>query len=664
MVLAAPAIVMERPLGHVASDVVWRPTRAVYAQSNITRFLEENGFKSEEELVEASQADVAGFWEAVEKSFGFEWFHPYTKVLDESAGTPWAKWFSDGWINITHNCVDRWAKSDRAGATAILWEGEDGSTRSLTFAELHAQVSRFAAALLSDGIAPGDAVGLFMPMCPETAIAFFAIAKIGCTIIPLFSGFGPDAVQSRLVDANAKALVTADGFLRKGEPVLMKTVADEALANVPSVERVIVFRRLGRKTEVPMDPDRDVEWSRFVRGMPEDLESMAVPAETPFMVIYTSGTTGRPKGSVHVHGGFLVKVAQEAHHQTDCRPGDVLFWFTDMGWIMGPWELVGGLANGATVFLYEGSPDYPAPDRLWQIVESHRISILGVSPTLIRSLMKHGDEWPRRRDLTSLRILASTGEPWNPEPWLWFFEKVGRARCPVINLSGGTEVGACFLSPTPITPLKPCSLGHAAFGMAVAVLDDAGNPAPPGQVGELACLRPWPGMTRGLWNDSERYIETYWSRWPGKWYHGDFASVDEDGQWYLHGRSDDTIKIAGKRVGPAEIESILVDTGKVSEAAAVGVADATKGEVVHVFCILRPGIEPTSLLERQLADGIGHALGKPFRPAGVHFVPDLPRTRNAKILRRAIRAKASGKDAGDLSSLGNPQALQKIPKVV
>jgi acetyl-CoA synthetase len=329
---------------------------------------------------------------------------------------------------------------------------------------------------------------------------------------------------------------------------------------------------------------------------------------------------------------------------------------------MGPWEVVGTLALGGTLMLYDGAPDYPGPARLWALVERHRISVLGVSPTLIRALMKAGSD-PGAHDLSSLRILASTGEPWNPEPWRWLLDKVGQGRCPIINLSGGTEVGACFLSPTPVDELKPCSLGHASFGMAVDIVDAQGQPVKPGHVGELVCREPWPGMTRGLWKDPERYLATYWERFPGVWYHGDFASVDEDGQWFLHGRSDDTIKIAGKRVGPAEIESILVDTGLVAECAAIGVPDAMKGEVVHCYAIPKPPATPSPELAKQLADAVERDLGKPFRPKGVHFVKDLPRTRNAKILRRAVRAVALGKDAGDLTALANPEALADIAKV-
>ena len=386
-------------------------------------------------------------------------------------------------------------------------------------------------------------------------------------------------------------------------------------------------------------------------------------AEDPFMIVYTSGTTGKPKGAVHVHGGFLVKIAQEVRQQVDMHADDVLCWVTDMGWIMGPWEVVGGLAQGGTIVLFEGAPDYPAPDRLWRLVDEHRITILGISPTLVRALMRYGDEPVAKHDLSSLRVLASTGEPWNPAPWTWYFEKIGKGTRPVINFSGGTEVGACFLTALTIMPLKSCSLGGPSLGMATDVFDTEGKPLR-GGVGELVCTKPWPAMTRGFWNDpgGRRYLATYWSRWPDVWVHGDWASVDADGHWYLHGRSDDTLKISGKRVGPAEIESAVIGHPAVVESAAIGVPHEVKGEAVWCFVVLRPGIAPSDALAREVRDQVIAALGKSFAPEQVRFVADLPRTRSAKILRRAIRARLLNQDPGDLSSLENPSALEEIPR--
>ncbi|HED04843.1 MAG TPA: AMP-dependent synthetase, partial [Candidatus Fraserbacteria bacterium] len=488
-----------------------------------------------------------------------------------------------------------------------------------------------------------------------------ACAKIGAIFIPIFSGFGPQAVAARLNDGQAKLLLTADGFWRKGRPVPMKQTADQAVAQCPGLEHLIVFRRLG--SDIPWSESRDLDWDQLVASESAECPSEHLDSETPFMIIYTSGTTGKPKGAVHVHGGFLVKIAQEVAHQTDLQDGDVLFWFTDMGWIMGPWEVVGGLALGGTLFFYEGAPDYPQSDRLWALIERHKITTLGLSPTLVRALMRHGEAPLKKHDLSSLRILGSTGEPWDPTSWRWCLKNIGGGRCPIINLSGGTEVGACFLSALPITPLKPCSLVGPALGMDIDVVDDQGRPVRDGQVGELICKKPWPAMTRGLWQDKSRYLEAYWSRWPDVWVHGDWASIDEDGYWYLHGRSDDTLKIAGKRVGPAEIEAALVAHPAVSEAAAVGVPHELKGEAVWCFVILAPGAEPSKNLATELRRTVAEQLGKPFAPARIGFVSQLPKTRNAKILRRAVRAAALGQDAGDLSGLENPEALEEIKRV-
>ena len=432
----------------------------------------------------------------------------------------------------------------------------------------------------------------------------------------------------------------------------------------PSVRRhVIEFARSRRDANTPPDP-RHLDWEDLVAKEPAEYPSEPLDPETPLMIMYTSGTTGRPKGAVHVHGGFLVKIAQEAAHQADMHPDDVLFWVTDLGWIMGPWELVGGLAAGGTVVLVEGVPDYPAPDRLWSMVERHGITILGVSPTLTRALIKHGVDPVRSHELGCLRILASTGEPWDPESWRWLFENVGGGRLPIINITGGTEVGACLLSAFPTTPLKPCSLVGPSLGMAVDVYDPEGRSLGPGQgVGELVCTRPWPAMTRGIWGDPDRYLATYWSRWPDVWVHGDWASIDEDGDWFLHGRSDDTIKVAGKRLGPAEVESILNGHEAVSESSRGGRAPQPQG---RGDSRLRHHSSPAAgPVKRRLAHGaicgrVAGALGKSFTPGAVRFVAELPRTRSGKILRRVIQRVATGQEPGDLSTIENLAAIEAV----
>ena len=643
------------------SDFVWEPTPEYIENANVTRFMRAHGIGDFFDLVRRSQEDIEWFWDAAIKDLGLVFSKPYEQVLDSSAGVAWPKWFVGGEVNLTYNCVDRHALGPLAKETALLWEGEDGDVRDLSYGRLAIEVNRVANGLIDLGVGPGDAVAVYMPMIPEAAIAMYAIAKIGAIYLPVFSGFGPPAVATRLNDAGVKVLFTCDAFYRRGQRVPMKPAADEAVAQSPSVEHVVVYRRFP-DAEIPPGP-KDVSWSTAFEVQSPEAEARGFDPETPYMIAYTSGTTGKPKGSVHVHGGFLVKIAQEVAYQLDARPGEVLYWVTDMGWIMGPLEMVGGHANGACVFMYEGAPNYPTPDRLWAMVERHSISILGISPTLVRALMPAGEDEVRKHDLSSLRILGSTGEPWNPEPYAWFSEVVGQGRCPIMNLSGGTEVGACFLGQSPVIPTKNSSLGTPSLGMAMDVFDAEGNPVR-GEVGELVCTKPWPAQTRGFWKSPERYMSTYWSRWPDVWVHGDWASIDEGGYWYLHGRSDDTLNIAGKRIGPAEYESAAVDHPAVVECAAVGIPDEVKGTAVWCFCILQPDVEPSEELAAEIKAAIAKELGKAFSPSKIKFVEELPKTRSAKILRRAIRAKVVGEDPGDMSSLENPSALEAIDKAL
>ena len=638
-------------------DLAWEPTSEYVERAQVTRLMRAHGIDSIDELRRRSVEDVEWYWDAAVKDLGIEFHVPYERVLDASKGIPWATWFTGGRVNLVRNCVDRWAEREETrDQVALIGESETGASRSLTFAELSAEVDSLAAALAEAGVGKGDAVAVFMPMVPEAVIAAYAVAKLGAVYLPIFSGFAPAAVAARLQDAQVKLVFTADGTWRRGSRGLMKEAADEAVAAAPSVERVVVLSNLGE--DVPMTPGRDVRWNEFVaphRGT--RMQCADTSAEDVFMIAYTSGTTGRPKGAVHVHGGFLVKIASECAYQTDIHAGEVFYWFTDMGWIMGPLSMVGSHANGATMVMYEGAPDFPDPSRVWASVERHRVAMLGVSPTLIRALKTQGDEWPARHDLSSLRILGSTGEPWNPEPYRWLQRVAGGGSVPIINLSGGTEVGACFLSPFPVEPIKVCSLGGASLGMDVDVFDSAGKPVR-GEVGELVCKQPWPGMTRGIWGDPDRYLETYWSTYEGVWRHGDWAKIDEDGQWFLLGRSDDTLNVAGKRLGPAEVESVLVSHPAVAEAAVVGVPDETKGEAVWCF-VVAPG-DGASDLGAELAELVAHELGRPFKPSRVLVVDALPKTRSAKILRRAVRAVAVGEDPGDMSSAENPQALDAI----
>jgi acetyl-CoA synthetase len=495
-------------------------------------------------------------------------------------------------------------------------------------------------------------------MIPEVVIAQLALGKLGAIYTPIFSGFGAEAVATRLQDSQAKLLITCDGIPRRGKLVQTKEQADAAVAASPSVQKVLVVRRAGR-SDVPWQAGRDVWWHELVPDQSADCATERTDPEDPYMIIYTSGTTGTPKGVLHVHGGFPIKGVQDMAHCFDVQPQDTFFWLTDMGWMMGPWLVSGCLLLGATAFLYDGTPDYPAPDRIWDMVERHRITVLGIAPTAIRALMRSGDEWVTRHDLSSLRVLGSSGEPWNPGPWRWYQDVVGGGRCPIINYSGGTEISGGILASTVITPEKPTSFSGAIPGMDADVVDDQGRPVR-GVVGELVVRQPWPGITRGFWRAPERYLETYWSRLPDVWVHGDWAMIDDEGYWYILGRSDDTIKVAGKRLGPAEVESAAVAAGGVAEAAAIGVPDPLKGEHVVVFCVPRAGTRDDHALRAAVEEAITRALGKALKPERVLFVRELPKTRSGKIMRRVIRGVYVGSETGDLSSLENPSSLDEI----
>jgi acetyl-CoA synthetase len=594
------------------------------------------------ELHRVSVEEPERFWAAVVEDLGLVFSRRWDAVRDVSDGPEWARWFVGGRLNLAESCVHRWAR-ERPDDEALVGLFEDGARSSLTWAEASRAVRQLAEALVELGVEPGDRVALFMPMCPAVAVASLACAHAGAVQVPIFSGFAGPAIAQRLEDSDAKVVICADWSLRRGQRIAM----GETAAEVAGDRHLLVWNR------------HEDAWPDLVERQPGTLEPVEVDSEHPCLIAYTSGTTGRPKGAVHVHGGFLVSIAREVAYQTDVRPGDRMHFATDMGWIMGPWTVVGGGAVGATVVLAEGAPDTPA-DRIWRTVESERLTMLGVSPTLIRSLIPRGEP---SHDLSSLRALATTGEPWNPAPYRWLHEKAGGGRVPIVNLSGGTEVGACFLSVVVTEPIKEVSLGFPALGLDMDVFDHEGRPVR-GAVGELVCKQPWPGMTRGIWGDPQRYLDTYWRTFPGVWRHGDWASVDEDGYWFLHGRSDDTLNIAGKRIGPAELESAAVAHPAVAEAAAIGVPHELKGETAWLFCVLDPSAEPSRALAHEVSHAVVEALGKAFRPERVEFVASLPKTRSAKIMRRAVRARALGEDAGDLSSLENPDALDEIERAV
>jgi acetyl-CoA synthetase len=642
-----------------SGEIVWQPTPELAAQSRLQQFLTAHGLLSLEALQQRSTSDIAWFWKAVLKNLDIRFRHPFSQVVDLSAGPAWPRWCVGGVMNIVDNCLDKYAGTATDSKAAVRWEGEASQARALTYGELRREVNRMANVLRGLGLGKGDAIGVFMPMVPEIVIAMLAIIKIGGVFLPLFSGFGAQAIVSRLNDAGAKALFTADAAPRRGKLAHLKPVADEAAAQVPTLQHLIVLKGSGGDT--PFTPGRDLWWHEVMAAARDECVTEATAAEDPLMILYTSGTTGRAKGAVHTHCGFPIKSAQDLSHGLDLHSDETLCWVTDMGWMMGPWLVFGTLLLGATMMLYDGAPDWPEPNRLWALVERHRVTALGISPTLVRALLKHGEQPVRQHDLSCLRKFCSTGEPWNPAPWLWLFHTAGGGRLPIINYSGGTEISGGIICGNVMTPLKPCSFAGPLPGMAADVVDAQGQPLRE-EVGELIIRQPWIGMTRGFWRDQQRYLETYWSRWPDVWVHGDWAAIDADGLWYILGRSDDTIKMAGKRIGPAEVESVLAGHTAVSEAAAIGVPDELKGESLVCFCVLKSATSANEALRRELGERLISALGKPMAPKRIHFVGDLPKTRNAKVMRRVIRAAHLETELGDISSLENPTAVEEIRK--
>ena len=642
------------------SEIVWKPTEDYIENANITRFMRKHDIRDYEELIKKSTDDIAWFWDEVVKDLGIEFYQPYTKVFDDSKGIQWTKWFVNGKINIVHNVLDRHIKSNKKDNIAIIWENEQGDTTKLTYYELYKNVNKFANALKKLGVQKGDRIGIYMPMIPEIVIGFLAVMKIGAISIPIFSGFGGHALASRIDIAEAKILLTADGSIRRGKNYNIKNEADKASEKVSSLEHVIVFKRLGN--DISWNK-KDIWWHELITDQSDECETEIMDSEDYAMIIFSSGTTGKPKGTVHTHGGALAQIAKELGYYFDIKENDVFFWLTDIGWMMGPWMIIGVQTFAGAFVIYEGAPNYPDPGRLWALIEKQKITHLGISPTAIRLLMTYGDEWPNKYDLSSLKFLGSTGEPWDPGSWNWFFEKIGGKKIPIINISGGTEIVGCFLSPLPITELKPCTLRGPGLGMDIDVFDDDGKPIK-GKMGHLVAKKPAPSMTRGFWNEPDRYIETYWSRWPNIWYHGDWAKIDDDGFWSLHGRSDDTIKIAGRRTGPAEIEAALIEHPAVSEAATIGVPDEIKGEDIVSFVVLKPGYNPNEDLRNELKDQVVKIMGKTLKPRDIKFVGDLPKTRSAKIVRRVIKSTYLGEKIIDISSVENQKAVKEIKNAI
>ena len=657
--------------------IAWTPTPEVIERAQITKFMRQVGVATWDELYQFSIKDVEKFTGEVLKFLDIKFDPPYKKLLDTSNGVEFPNWLAGAGLNITEMCLDRWQTDEMKDQPALIAESETCEAEVITYSELHYYVEGCARGLIEAGFGKGDAIGIHLPMIAETIAALLAINRIGAIAVPVFSGYGVDAIASRMNAVGAKALFTRTGFSRRGKFVNSFETAQKAVKNCPSIVKVYVC---GQKPEGFLaELTTDEKFSEFnsLYASTRSADSQVVAptsAEDPLIILYTSGTTGKPKGIAHTHASFPIKAAQDMAFGTDVGKGTRISWYTDIGWMMGPWLIYGALINGATICVYDGAPDYPTPDRMWEFCAKHKVEILGISPTLIRALSNCGDDLPKKHDLSSLRAFASTGEPWNPAPWWWLFEKVGDSKLPIINYSGGTEIAGGILMGNPLLPIKPCSFPAPCPGMDVDILDEDGNPVPPGKVGELVIKQPWIGMARGFWQEKERYLETYWSRFKNIWVHGDWAIRDADGHWFILGRSDDTLKVAGKRVGPAEVESLLVAHPLVTEAAVIGVPDDMKGTAMVAFCVLNDEfrimndendkdlslVTRHSSLETELKALVSKDMGKPLAPSKIHFVSALPKTRNAKVMRRVIRAAYLGEDPGDLSALENPGAVDEI----
>ncbi|MBP7147649.1 MAG: AMP-binding protein [Acidobacteria bacterium] len=638
--------------------LLWEPRPDDLEHSNVARLMRRHGIAGADELRRRAAQDADWFYPAIFDDLGVSFAHPYEKLADRSRGLPWTEWFVGGKLNIVENVLDRHILAGHGAQAAVISEDDQGHATTLTYAQLGERVCQVASVLSGLGVDVDDAVGFYLPMTADVVVALLACLKIGAVPVPVFAGFGPEALAARLADARARVLLTADGTFRRGKLLPLKPAADHACGIAGTIEHTIVLRRTG--LEVPFDRARDLWWDELEAEAPSLWPTEHLDAGARSLLLYTSGTTGKPKGAVHTHGGVLTVTAKEVGYHLDVRPGERMFWLTDIGWMMGPWEILGVLFHRGTVVMLDGAPDYPTGERVYQIVEKHRVTHLGLAPTAVRLLASLGESGPRSHDLTSLRVLGSTGEPWDESSYLWYFHNIGRSRCPVINISGGTELMGCLLAPLPVAPLTPTTLQGPALGMDVDVVDDDGKSVR-GEVGYLVCRNAAPNMTRGFLGDPQRYLDTYFARFgPETWFHGDWARVDEQGFWYLTGRADDTLKVAGKRIGPGEVEAAAVSHPAIREAAAIGLDDPLKGTRLVLVVVPAPGTRPSQELGAEIARHVADQMGATMRPSEVRFVEALPVTRSGKILRGVIRRVLGGQDPGSLASVANPDAVTAL----
>ncbi len=603
-------------------------------------------------MAQRALEDIQAFWAAEAEEL--EWFHPWEQVLDDS-NAPFYKWFLGAKTNIVHNALDRHMKTWRRNKVAFYWIGEPGDTRTISYRQLYNEVNRFANVLRGLGVGKGDRVTIYMGRVPEIVVAMLATAKIGAMHSVVYGGFSVEALRERILDSESKVVITQDGGWMRGKVVPLKDTVDEAVKLTPSVEKVVVVQRLGLEVKpVNMVAGRDYWYHELMASPlaegPSPTEVM--DAEDPLFILYTSGTTGKPKAILHVHGGYMVGTYTALKYVFDLQDDDIWWCAADPGWITGHSFIVySPLVLGVTSIMYEGAPNYPAPDRWWQIVEEYGVTVFYTAPTAIRGLMRFGEEWVKKHDLSSLRLLGSVGEPINPEAWKWYHRVIGGGKAPIMDTWWQTETGHFMITPVPTVPLKPGSAFKPFFGQQAEVVDDEGNPVPPNTEGYLVLKNPWPAMLRTLYRDPERYVQTYWSRFPGRYFTGDSAKIDEDGYFWIIGRVDDVIKVSGYRLGTAEIESALVAHPDVVEAAVIGVPHEIKGNAIHAYVVLRAGMQGSPQLEKELIEWVAEHIGKIARPEKIHFVEKLPKTRSGKIMRRLLRAWTMGLPEGDTSTL-------------
>lgn len=648
---------MNKKQNALSNNFVWQPSPTEIAQTRLFQLVEKTGFANYADFYQFSTQDVSGFWNLMLKELNIQFETPYTQVMNLERGIALPKWCVDGQMNIVASCLDQWLKPESQNHIALQYEAEDGTSQSLSYLELHQAVCQCANALKASNFKKGDVAGLFMPMTPEIVIAFLAILKVGGIILPLFSGFGVSSIVTRMNDAGAKVLFTADGTFRRGKFIDMKSIADEAAAQIPTLSTLIIVQNGNQSISIASNQSH--VWTDWLKNQPITCPNEVVDAEDLALLLYTSGTTGKPKGIVHSHCGFPVKAAMDMGFCMDVHAQEVFWWMTDMGWMMGPWLIFGTLINGATMLLYDGAPDFPNPHRLWEITQKYGVTHLGLSPVLIRSLKEKGTDELSTFDFSKLRACASTGSPWDEDSWMWLFENILGSNKPILNYSGGTEISGGILCGNFLQPLKATAFSGAVIGMAADVVNQEGVSVK-NEVGELVIRQPWIGMTRGFWQDKNRYIESYWSTFPNVWVHGDFAKMDEDGLWYILGRSDDTLKVAGKRLGPAEPEALLNAHPSVLESACIGIPHPIKDDEPVCFVVLKTGFLPSEELRTALMQLLIDALGKPLKPKEIKFTTALPKTRNAKVMHRLIKALYLGNPIGDTSSLENPETLKAI----